>query len=494
MTEINDRHAAHQAQGIEAYMPEQLATISDDEGLNHAARISATLSGCESCVISLIDATKEFAIGNCNWSAPKISDRALSIQSQSVDENSEIIVEDALANPAYANFPLVQPANGGYRFFACFPIRSNTGDAIGALTVLSKSARSISEEQKRSVRGVALIVNELLGTRRIQIALSQSVRVLEDQSEILTDAAKGGEIEQKLDRTITIIETHFPRSRCAIILVTEDRKRLRVGSTSTIPPDVLETFNGLETMKKSVPDSFVVYRGQSWFSPDISQPSEYSEGLAKFVAAGIRAYWSVPFISSEGMVLGTILVTFNEVRKITEEEDKILNTFSGTLSSAIWQNKERRKYSSKSSMFQEALELAGFSTWTMDFDGKSGRNDGTAGASNWNFTFDGPIVEVFGAVGQEPLKKARDFLSTVHPEDKARLESEIAVAIERSKPFRTMFRVQLHGGQVRDIEIRGLPDRDIDTRTKGFTGVIHDVTDRTRQMSMSRLRTVNGAR
>src|SRR5580704_3640161 len=84
------------------------------------------------------------------------------------------------------------------------------------------------------------------------------------------------------------------------------------------------------------------------------------------------------------------------------------------------------------------------------------------GIAVWNWHIEPNIIEadencsiLFGLpVGQFP-KKVEEFAEFVHPDDRERVQREIAASVERSAEYTTEFRLVCPGGDVRTVAARG---------------------------------------
>jgi len=111
----------------------------------------------------------------------------------------------------------------------------------------------------------------------------------------------------------------------------------------------------------------------------------------------------------------------------------------------------------------------------------------SAGISVWSWNIPPNTIEVdenasllFGLpVGDFP-RTVEGFGALIHPDDRGRVQDEIAAAVERDAPYKTEFRVPQPNGEIRFLATRGKVYRDRAGQPLRFTGVCWDVTDRRR--------------
>jgi PAS domain S-box-containing protein len=70
-----------------------------------------------------------------------------------------------------------------------------------------------------------------------------------------------------------------------------------------------------------------------------------------------------------------------------------------------------------------------------------------------------------------------EFLKQVHPDDRARLQSEIAAAIDACGSFQSNYRLLQADGSVRWVSAQGRAIADVTGRCVRFPGVTYDITD-----------------
>ena len=102
------------------------------------------------------------------------------------------VVEDAQADPRFANSPLVMVAHK-IRFYAGAPIISPDGYALGALCVEDQVSRNLSEYQKEALRALSRQVMAHLELRRT----ADCNRQIDSQSSSLVEALCASEMSYR---------------------------------------------------------------------------------------------------------------------------------------------------------------------------------------------------------------------------------------------------------------------------------------------------------
>ena len=105
-----------------------------------------------------------------------------------------------------------------------------------------------------------------------------------------------------------------------------------------------------------------------------------------------------------------------------------------------------------------------------------------AGSWKWNTAKD----EITGSaefyrlfdVAPEGLARFSQFTDRLHPDDRERVQRDVAEALKQDRPYDTDYRVQLTNGGWRDINARGQLLADAEGKTASLVGTCLDITER----------------
>ena len=81
-------------------------------------------------------------------------------------------------------------------------------------------------------------------------------------------------------------------------------------------------------------------------------------------------------------------------------------------------------------------------------------------------------------VAPEQIARFEQFIEHFHPDDRERVQQDIAAALKQDKPFDTDYRVNLSNGEWRDINARGRVLTDADGKPFRMVGTCMDITER----------------
>lgn len=101
-------------------------------------------------------------------------------------------------------------------------------------------------------------------------------------------------------------------------------------------------------------------------------------------------------------------------------------------------------------------------------------------------TWDDQLCRLFGLKPGEHPSNYPGFLTLLHPEDRARVEGDIAHTFQNDVPYETRFRVQWPDGSLHFLTTRGRLFRDCAGNPQRLSGICWDVTDK--ELAERRLR------
>ncbi|OWY26962.1 EAL domain-containing protein [Herbaspirillum robiniae] len=134
------------------------------EDLDNITRLCAGIFGVTGAYVSLIDAERQWVKSQSgpDMCAPS---REQSFCHYTVAQRAVMVVEDAAADPRFADNPMVTGAPH-IRFYAGAPLITPDGHAIGALCVTATEARSFTPAQRRQLQQLAALAMSQMLLRR----------------------------------------------------------------------------------------------------------------------------------------------------------------------------------------------------------------------------------------------------------------------------------------------------------------------------------------
>src|SRR5271169_2046363 len=151
-------------------------------------------------------------------------------------------------------------------------------------------------------------------------------------SEAVLDALKmiliGTSLTEVLTSVTRLIEAHSDRMLCSIFLLDEDGQHLRYAAAPNLPESYRAATDGLRIGPDAGSCGRAAYLRQPVFSADILSDPRWARFRDSAMQAGLRAAWSSPIMSHEGVVLGTFGIYYREARSPTPAEIKLIDDAS----------------------------------------------------------------------------------------------------------------------------------------------------------------------
>jgi PAS domain S-box-containing protein len=113
-------------------------------------RLAAELCGTPIALISLVDRSRQWFKANVGLSGVSETERTISFCTHAIEREGVFLIEDARADERFAFSPLVQ-GEPFIRFYAGAAIQTEEGHSLGALCVVDRRPRTLSEAQHRSL-------------------------------------------------------------------------------------------------------------------------------------------------------------------------------------------------------------------------------------------------------------------------------------------------------------------------------------------------------
>ena len=117
--------------------------------------------------------------------------------------------------------------------------------------------------------------------------------------------AGGESLQDVLDYLVRFIERQSPGTRCSIMKLSEDRRRLHVGSAPSFPDAFRAAFDGMEVGPEAGSCGAAAHEGISVLVEDAETDFRWKDFQDPVAQFEIRASWSVPILDSKDKLIGT---------------------------------------------------------------------------------------------------------------------------------------------------------------------------------------------
>jgi PAS domain S-box-containing protein len=206
-------------------------------------RLAARICDAPIALISLCDREREWI-----KSAYGVNSRELprdgSFCALAIAHTGVLEIGDVAAEPRLAGNPLIDgPA--GVRFYAGIALRSAGGQAVGALAVLDRSPRSLTEEQRGALTAIGDAVVDQFESRLTMLRLVESSKTESERAQ----------------QRINLLSAAIEAAQDPIILA-------KPGSTPDEPPTIVYANDAFILMKGAAhPEDVIGHRSDEFFGP-----------------------------------------------------------------------------------------------------------------------------------------------------------------------------------------------------------------------------------
>ena len=147
---------AHEQQRLELLACTRLLDTEANAAFDRITRLAAELFDMPIALVSLVDRRRQWFKSRIGLDVRE-TDRSSSFCSHAIGQPEVTVVDDALADPRFADNPLVT-GPPRVRFYAGAPLRLASGHALGSLCVLDHRPRRFGAPERRRLADLAALV------------------------------------------------------------------------------------------------------------------------------------------------------------------------------------------------------------------------------------------------------------------------------------------------------------------------------------------------
>ena len=304
-----------------------------------------------------------------------------------------------------------------------------------------------------------IIYRDITERKRAEALLAGEKRLLEM-------IARGESLPATLEVLCRLVEQEFSGSVCSILFVDEDGTRLRHGVAPSLPSSYMTALDGWRIGPDEGPCGIAAFRRETVVVSNFDTGRIPDEYRVLATAHGLRACWSVPVLSLDRRVLGTVAVSWREPRALTPSEHNVLEQFRDLASIAIERTQAENALRRSQAYLAEAqrLSLTGSFSWRPE-----------TGAITWS-------EETYRIYQLDPtVQPTMDLVrGRIHPADLAFFQQAAERAVSEGKDFAFEYRLQLPDGSVKHLQIVAHRAQNASEDGLEFVGAVMDITERKR--------------
>lgn len=151
----------------------ELLDTSAEQSFDDIAHLASTICGTPISLITFVDADRQWFKAKIGLDTSE-TPREHAFCAHTLATNRLMVVEDATADPRFADNPLVT-SDPHIRFYAGAPLIDSEGFGLGSLCVIDRTPRQLTAEQQHALTALARQVVAQCEFRRISAALAASL-------------------------------------------------------------------------------------------------------------------------------------------------------------------------------------------------------------------------------------------------------------------------------------------------------------------------------
>ncbi|WP_392535483.1 ATP-binding protein [Nostoc sp. C117] len=237
-------------------------------------------------------------------------------QIQKLLENTQSIINCNTPNCQIDDLTIPSPGDSVTGLSVLIPGESKP---LGLLEVYATEAKSFSSDDVHFLQSITHILATAIERKR-------SEALVYTQSQVLEQVAFGVNLYEIFNNLCVLLEQQLPGAYCSILVVDEDKRRLRGGAAPTLPEEFAKGVDGLMIGECCGSCGTAAYRGDSVFVTDIANDPLWADFRDFALSYNIKACWSSPFTSQTGEVLGTFAISHKFPCDPTQHHLEILKT------------------------------------------------------------------------------------------------------------------------------------------------------------------------
>lgn len=211
----------------------------------------------------------------------------------------------------------------------------------------------------------------------------QAEHLLAEQNSVLEMIARGQSLHNTLYRLCQGVETLAPNINCSVHRL--EGTKLRLLAAPSLPKAYTSKVESLEIGPAAGSCGTAAYRKEVVVVSDIATDSLWNRGRNLALRHGLQACWSIPILSSDNEVLGTMAMYYPQPRTPRREDWEIIESSTKLAGIALEQDRDRTALTQSEGRYRTLYEDNPTMYFTVAIDGTV-RSVNQFGASQLGFT------------------------------------------------------------------------------------------------------------
>ena len=296
------------------------------------------------------------------------------------------------------------------------------------------------------------------------------VELLEVQGEIIDLMASGASLRETLSRIALLVEKLAPPALCSILLLKPDGHHLRPAAGPSLPAPYFDAIDGVEIGPCAGSCGTAAYRKEPVIVSDIANDPLWAGPRDFALSFGLRACWSLPILTQDGAVLGTIAMYYRETRAPTSRDWGLLEPASRLVRLALAQHRKEEDLRNSEARWHLAAEATDLGTYDVDL---------ATGHDVWSSQF----KKILG-LPESTKPGILRLIELIHPDDRARFRATFSGPFsstadkQRSEEVRIL---RADDGEERVVALKGRILRNAEGQPTRAIGTMADITEQRRR-------------
>ncbi|MFT4577534.1 MAG: transcriptional regulator with GAF, ATPase, and Fis domain [Nitrospinales bacterium] len=179
------------------------------------------------------------------------------------------------------------------------------------------------------------LLNEILEKKQVLNERVRAEALLNIQKDALGRLAKGYSLKEILDILAKGFEEVFIGSRCSVLLLNKEKKRLYNCSSPSLPEEYLDYINGTKIGPSVGSCGTAAYEGEIIIVENIETDPLWVVARKVALSHGLLSCWSCPVWGTGDQILGTFAVYYSSPKKPKQEELEVIKSMAYLVGIAI---------------------------------------------------------------------------------------------------------------------------------------------------------------